>query len=1007
MRFRALEEIAGRIERKRVPFSDLRPWRVGRILLVSSLYDSFTFQEDGDLGEMLFAEYQELNLSAAPRIIRVSTAEEAVERVVDDDPDLVITMPRVGEMDVFEFGRQVRNLKPDLPVALLAYDTRELAVLTSRQDTSSVDRIFVWLGDARVFLAIIKWAEDLMNSAHDAHLAGVKSIILIEDSVRFYSAYLPMLYAEIMEQTQALMAEGVNRMQRLMRMRARPKILLASTYENARELYRSCADQVLVVIVDATFPRKGELDPSAGLDFARMVKEESPDTPILVQSTDESNAAGARAVGAAFCNKRSPTLLREVREFMRAELGFGDFVFLLPDGTEVGRARDLRGLIEAIGTIPDDSLVHHANRNDFSTWLMARTEFDLAKALRPRKPDDFGSPSGLREYLLTAVTEYRTQSRAGLVEEFSSETFESEGVFARIGPGSLGGKGRGLAFVNSLLNAYEIEDRVPGVHIRVPSSAVVATGVFDRFMEDSNLTKLALEETDDVRIREAFLAASLPKETKDELRTFLMSVNYPLAVRSSSLFEDSSFQPFAGIYQTYMIPNCSEDLDVRLDELCRAIRMVYASTYSTDSKSYIESTPNRLEEERMAVLIQQVAARQHGVYAYPNLAGVARSFNYYPVKGTDPEEGVVSAALGLGRMVVEGGRTVRFSPAQPGKLFQFSSTRDYLNNAQREFYALDMTVCAPVLSGADLPDANIVLLDLETAEKHGTLAPVGSVYVSENDRVYDGTGRKGVKLVTMAGVLSGLYFPLPEALSFLLEVGRAGFTSEVEIEFAVNLREGGGTRLGDSDDDRNELAFLQIRPLVFGGRGEDVDLGEVSPKGAIVVSGSALGHGRIEDVRDIIYVRPDTFDRSKTAIIAGEIDRFNGRLRAEGKNYLLIGPGRWGSADHWLGIPVRWSQISAARCIVETELPDIKVEPSQGTHFFQNLTSFGIAYLTLGSEDPSSYLDHEWLNAQPAASEGSFVRHVALPEPLEIVVSSKTSCGAIMKPGVSIENAGS
>jgi len=992
MEYRALEEIAGRIERKRIPFSDLMPWRVRRILLVSSLYDSFTFQEDGNLGEMLFSEYQELNLSSAPTIIRVSTAEGAVEELADSKPDLVITMPRVGDMDVFEFGRRCREEAPELPVVLLAYNTRELAVLKERAESRAVDRFFVWLGDARVFLAIIKWAEDLMNASHDADLAGVKHLLLIEDSVRFYSTYLPMLYGEIMEQTQALMVEAVNRMQQLLRMRARPKVLLASTYEDAEHMLRSSGKHLLGVISDARFPKGGKLDPMAGITFARMVKEMHPGTPVLIQSTDAGIADKAKELGAAFCRKTSPTLLNDVRGFMREHLGFGDFVFTDGTGAKVACADDLRSLVDALKTVPDESLVYHANRNDFSTWLMARTESDLAKALKPIKPGEFTSPSEMRDYLLSAVSTHRSRSRAGLIEEFSSETFEPESTFSRIGSGSLGGKGRGLAFVNSLLNAYEIEDHIESVHIHVPSSAVVATGVFDQFMEESRLTPFALHEKDDAKIREAFLAAELPRETRDELASFLSRVDYPLAVRSSSLFEDSSFQPFAGVYQTYMLKNCDADLEMRLEELCRAIRLVYASTYSADSKAYIESTPNRLEEERMGVIIQQIAGRRHGDYVYPNLAGVARSYDFYPVKGMVAEDGIASVALGLGRMVVEGGRVVRFSPAHPRKLFQFSSTKDYLNNAQREFYALDMTSCSPVDGAADAADVNLTLLDLAAAEKHGTLELVASTYSAENDRVYEGAGRPGPKLVTMAGVLDGDSFPLAETLRFLLEVGKAGFACQTEMEFAVNFRE--------SADEPHEFAFLQIRPMVFGGEFEDVDLGGIEPRGAVVLSSGALGHGHINDIKDIVYVRYDTFDRSKTVDIAAEIGTLNSRLIEAGRPYLLIGPGRWGSADPWLGIPVKWGQISRARCIVETELLDIKVEPSQGTHFFQNITSFGVSYFTVGGSSPGDFLDRDWLDAQPAESETDYVRHVALAEPLSIAANSRTGTGVVLKPGV-------
>jgi len=991
VQFTALEDVVGRLIQRRVPLSALMAWRVRSILVVSSLYDSFTFQEDGNLTEMLVSEYLELNLGYAPAIDRVSTAPEAIRRVRDDPPDLLISMSRVGGMDVIEFSQAVKAIAPELPLVLLAYDTRELVLLKARADRASVERIFVWQGDARLFLAVIKHIEDRMNARHDADVAGVKSIILVEDSVRFYSAYLPMLYTELVKQTQALMAEGVNRMQKLIRMRARPKILLASTYEEVAGLLDEYREHVLGVIVDARFPRGGRTDPQAGGEFARLVKAADPTIPVLMQSSEAANESIAREVGAAFIDKNSETLLHEVREFLRAHLGFGDFIFRRPDGSLITTARDLRGLVARLRKVPEESVLHHASRNDFSTWLMARTEFDLAKALRPRKAEEFDSPEDLRRYLLAALESYRDEQQAGLVTEFSQETFDAASLFTRIGEGSLGGKGRGLAFVNSLLNTYEIGDHVPGVRIYVPPTAVLATGVFDHFMETSGLTSLALREPDDAAIRRAFLAAHLPPDTRRALRAFLERVTYPLAVRSSSLLEDSSHQPFAGIYQTYMLPNSNPDLEARLEELGRAIRLVYASTYYADSKSYIESTPNRLEEEKMAVVIQQVVGRRHGDYVYPDAAGVARSYNYYPIKEMQSEEGIASVALGLGRTVVDGGCCVRFSPAVPQRLYQFSSTKDYLENAQREFYALDLSRPAPGGNDGESPDSNLVLLDLDAAREHDTLAPVGSVYSPENDVVYEGIHRPGVKLITMAGMLTGTHFPLPEVLSFLMEVGKAGFSCNVEIEFAVNLRTAG--------DGPHEFAFLQIRPLVLGTAGEDLVLEALAAEDTICLSGGALGHGHFEEIRDILYVRAETFDRGRTREIADQVGTANGRLREVERPYVLIGPGRWGSADPWLGIPVTWAQISGVRCIVEDELRDIKVAPSQGTHFFQNITSFGIGYFTLNAQDPRAHLDHAWLDAQEAVWESEHLRHVRFAEPLTIAVDGRSGIGVIMKPG--------
>ncbi|MBM3317418.1 MAG: histidine kinase [Candidatus Eisenbacteria bacterium] len=1024
MESRSLEDIAGGRLRRRVSYAELMPWQVRQILVVSSLYDSFTFQEDGNLTEMLFSQYVELNLNYTPSIERVSTAEEAIARVRENPPDLVISMPRVGGMDILDFGRAVKAIRPDLPLFLLAYDTRELSLLEERDTSCCVDRIFVWQGDTALFLAIIKLVEDGMNAGHDAEIAGVKCILLVEDSARFYSSYLPLLYTEIMEQTQELMAETVNRMERLLRMRARPKILLAASYEEGAALFDRHREHILGVIVDARFPRGGEPDGEAGRRFIGMVRMADADVPVLMQSSEPENREAALRLGAAFLAKDSPTLLSGVRRFLRDDLGFGDFVFRRPDGSLVTTAKDLRGMVAALGRVPDDSLLHHAGRNDFSTWLMARTEFDLAKALRPRRFEEFGSAAAVRGYLLAVLEEHRGQRHGGLVAEFSGETFDATTRFTRIGGGSLGGKGRGLAFIHWLFDSYDIASRLPDVRIQVPPTAVVATDAFDRFMAGAGLTAFALQEPDDRAIRHAFLEADLPADTVEALRAFLARVDYPLAVRSSSLLEDSSHQPFAGIYRTYMLPNNDPDPSRRLDDLCRAIRLVYASTYCADSKSYIESTPNRLEEEKMAVVIQQIVGRRHGSYLYPDAAGVGRSYDYYPMPPLRSEDGVASVALGLGRIVVDGGRCVRFSPAQPRRLHQFASSEDFLENSQREFYALDLSRPAPVATADDPPDANLVRLDAEAAARHGTLAAAGSVYSPENDAVYPGTHRSGMRLITMAGFTSADHYPLPAVLRFLMDLGRGGLSCHIEIEFAALLRSAAGQA--------HEFAFLQVRPLVMGAPGREVDLGDIRRAETICASRRALGHGRLEGIRDVVYVPAQAFDRRETVAVAGEIGAINARLRREQRPFLLIGPGRWGSADPWLGIPVRWTQISGVRCVVEAPLADMRVEPSQGSHFFQNITSFGIGYFTLGETgggepagEPAGeqagdgrgaveaasvegappavafgdFLDEAWLETQPAFSESPRVRHLRFEEPLEVVIDGRRGMGAVMKPG--------
>ena len=991
MQDRAIEAIVRRREQKSVDFETLMSWRVRRILLVSSMYDAFSFQEDASLTERLFSEYLDLNLRSAPTVVRASTAAEALELLRQGGFDLVVSMARVGDSDVRDLVRAIREIDAGIPVKLLAGNARELQSLEIEGATAFGERVFVWSGDVRLLLAMVKSTEDRMNAAHDSATAGVPNLIVVEDNVRFYSSYLPMLYTELMAHSQALMSDGLNSSQRLLRMRARPKILLATSYEEAEALFREFREHVMGVIVDASFPRGGREDDGAGLAFARLVRAEAPDRPILMQSSDERNAAEIEALGGAFINKTSPTLLQELRRFLREYLGFAEFVFRTSDGAMIAAAGDLRSLQERIAEVPIESLLYHGARNDFSTWLMNRTEFGLARDLRPHRVEDFRNPEEMRRHLVAALERHRDKSRAGVVADFSSATFEGKSGFARIGGGSLGGKGRGLAFVHALLEEYEIGERFPDVEIAVPPTAVLATDVFDRFMADNRLTDVVLGGADDAEIARRFSAAALPEDTLAALRTFLARVEYPLAVRSSSLLEDGAHQPFAGVYQTCMIPNNAAQPEARLAQLAAAIRRVYASTYFAAARAYIAATSNRLEEEKMAIVIQQIVGRRYGDYVYPLVAGVARSYDFYPMREMRSEDGVVSAVLGLGKAVVDGGRCVRFSPRHPERLYQFSSPDDALRSAPSELLALDMRAAPWTRCESAEADTNIVALGLDVAEAHGTLHLMGSVYDASSHAVYDGISRPGPRLVTMSGVLKGGVFPLADVLSFLIDVGGAAFSCPVEIEFAADLRA--------APRGKHQFGFLQIRPVIVGGATGRVHLEGIAPADAICLSSSALGNGAIAGVADVVYVPAATFDRARTADVAGEIGKINGRLAAEGRAYALIGPGRWGSADHWLGIPVSWAQISRAACIVETDMHDIRIEPSQGSHFFQNMTSLGVAYLTVNVGEVGGHLDLGWLDAQPAETELRYVRHVRFDAPLEVAVDGRGKRGVIMKPG--------
>ncbi len=968
-------------------FRDLMEFRVREVLLVSSLYDSYILEEDGQLSESLDAEFYQLNLASSPRVTQVSTADDALA-ILDRRPfDLVITMARLGGVDARGFARAVRVRHPDVPVVLLADNHFEAHRVKELNDERTLDQVFVWRGDVALFLAIIKLVEDRRNVRRDADLAAVRTIILIENSVRFYSAYLPMLYAELTKQTQALMADGVNARQRLRRMKARTKILLAETFEEGWALFDEFRATTLGVITDARFPREGASDPEAGLEFVRRVKGEDPDMPVLVQSTDETLAPRANALGAAFLHKHSPRLLEELRRFIQTSLGFGDFVFIDPaTGAEVARVRDLAGMPKALRAVPGESLRHHASRNHFSNWCMARTEFALAARIRPWKVSDFKDVEELRRYLTEAFSELQSEARRGVVADFAPREFEGLSGFARIGSGSMGGKGRGLGFINALLARERLEG--DGVRVFVPAAAVIGTDEFDRFMAQGDLASLALSDATDDVIEGAFLAQELPAALEADLRTILERTRGPLAVRSSSLLEDSYDQPFAGIYRTFMLANADPDPATRLAELAAAVKLVYASTFSKNAKAYVANTPHRPEEEKMAVVVQEVVGRVRGRFFYPSFAGVACSHNYYPVLGLKAEEGLAAVALGFGRTVVEGGKAVRFSPGAPRNVPQFASTEGVLESTQREFYALDLGHSAGPgpLRHVDA----LVPLPLDTAERDGTLQPVGSVYSPDNDAVYDGVSRPGIRLVTFAPVLKTGIFPLSAILTRLLALGEQAMSCPVEMEFAVNLASAGAP---------GEFAVLQVRPLVVEVGAEDLDevLRVAGDDAVLCLSEQALGQGRVQDVRDVVYVKPEAFDRAQTVEVAGQVEAVNRALAEAGRPYLLIGPGRWGTADRWLGVPVEWHQIAGARVIIETELADVPVTPSEGTHFFQNITSFGIGYLTVHARHGRGRVDFGWLASRPAAAETPYLRHVRLDAPLDVRIDGRSGRGVVLK----------
>ncbi len=967
-------------------FQDLMRNRVNEVLLVASLYDSFILSEDGRLHEQLLNQYLGLNLVSTPGITRVSNEAEALRLGQNLKRfDLIIVTLRGRDRSILDFAKKVRKQSPTVPIVPLAYDSRQLAALTRQNDLSGVEKAFVWQGDFRILLAIIKYIEDRNNVAQDSQLVGVQSIILIEDSVRFYSSYLPLIYTEVVRHTQSLIAEGVNPAHMLLRMRARPKILLCNSYEEAWNYYQNHHDTILGVISDIEFPRKRRSDPQAGFEFARNVGESHADIPILLQSRDPGNREIAEGLGASFLLKDSPLLLKELRDFMQRNFSFGDFIFRLPDGTKVGQARDLKSLEEQIRKVPNESLLHHGEQNHFSNWLKARTEFWLADKLRPQKVTDYQTVDQLRQYLIECLHALRVERHRGIVVEFDRETFVEASSVARIGGGSLGGKARGLGFGNILIGAHELQDRFEAVRISIPPTLVLATDVFERFLDQNELRDFALSSSRNTTKR--FLKAQLPEDVVELLQGFLESVRFPLSVRSSSLLEDSQHTPFAGVYNTHMIPNSHPDTDVRLRQLLTAIRRVYASTFSANAKQYVKSTPFRLEEERMAVIVQELVGNRHQNRFYPDFSGVARSLNYYPVSPMKASDGIAEIALGLGKSVVEGEQSLRFSPKYPRHLVQFSSVENTLKHSQKEFWGLELPGEA---ESAEEMEFELSQFGLDTAAKDGVLNLLGSTYSHENHAIYDGLSRPGSRLVTFAPILKGKSFPLADILNSLLDLTEGAMGGPVEVEFAGNLSVPPGQP--------KQFYLLQMRPMVADLETDPVSPGDSNQGKVICRSPRVLGHGIIGNIKDLVVLDPTRFSREHSAVAAKEVARYNRELTSINAPYLLIGVGRWGSSDPWLGIPVKWEDIWGARVIVESGLPNLEITPSQGTHFFQNITTSRVGYFTVGAKKSQGMVDWDWLAQQQAVSEGKYARHLRFSDPLRVVMNGNSREGLILQP---------
>ncbi|PIP84305.1 MAG: histidine kinase [Elusimicrobia bacterium CG_4_9_14_3_um_filter_62_55] len=948
---------------------------------MASAYDAFVIGEDDRLHDVLFGEYQGLQLRYTPRISRVSSAQEALDRLAETSFDLIIAMSRVGAMPLDKFAEEVKRRSPDTSVALLAYSAADLNRLQPKE-LHGVNRAYLWNGNVRILLAMIKQVEDARNIEHDVLEGGVQVVLLVEDSVRFYSYYLPQLYTEILLQTGSLIEEGINLRHRMLRMRARPKVVLASDYETALTMFERYQNRLLGVITDIQFPKDGELTPDAGLRLIRQIRAAAPDMPILLQSSNRNAAAAAKALDCSFLAKGDPGLADGFRGFLREHMGFGAFVFRTEDGTEVARASDLAELVDSLPAVDDKSIDYHAGRNHFSKWLLARTEFELAHMIRPRKVSEFSHPGDLKRFLIRALSETLEERYSGSVTEFTRLASKRRSAFMKIGEGSLGGKARGLGFLNSLLSRRRMRSPRDALRVEIPRSTVVATEIFEEFLTLNDLRPSYRGLMSDAELREAFDAARLPELAVEDLRILAERADYPFAVRSSASSEDAQFQPTAGLYETYFLPNNDPDVEVRLDRLCRAVRMVFASTFTERARNRRASLQRGISEEKMAVLIQRLVGRVHGERFYPSVSGVMQSRNYYPVPPLKSEDGVVYAALGLGSTVVDGGCCHAFSPARPSAPLQSFSTKDWFRNAQREFLALDLSLRDFLPAGESR--ANLLSLPVSQAEEDGVLAPIASTYIQADDRLYEGIGRKGARLITFAPLLADTDHAFAETLGWLMELSEQAVGCPVELEFTF-------------DPEARRLSVLQLRPMPSRSPGGEVSLDDIPGADLLLKTPRALGHGEITGVRNILFIPPEAFERSKTRAIAAELAKFNARLKSRSETTLLIGPGRWGSADPLLGIPVRWEDIDSAKAIVETTHEGFVVEPSLGTHFLHNVVSLGVGYLTIRHRGDESFLDWDWLRALKTVDQSEHVRWARFEEPLKIYIDGSIGAGVVLK----------
>jgi len=984
-----------RLVLKDTTFANLMNKRIFNILLIATKYDAFMLEDDGRIDEQIFNEYTSLSLSYPPRFTKASTEEEALTKLDQIRFDLVICMPNMDNKDIFSTANLIKSLHHEIPIVVLTPFSREVTKRMNQEDLSSIDYIFSWLGNAELLLAIIKLIEDKMNVDYDIKSAGVQTILLVEDSVRFYSSALPHLYKFVLEQSKEFSKEALNAHQQTLRMRGRPKILLARSYEEVEQLYKKYQHNTLGIVCDMSFERQGKKDKLAGYKFCCMVRNIDRFVPIIFESSEASNKIYADELYCSFIDKNSKTYPLDLRKEITNNFGFGDFIIINPQSKkEVARIRSLHDLQKKIFSIPDESLIYHLSRNHFSRFFYSRAIFPIAEFLRDIDVSDYEDMDEARQVIFDAIVKYRKMKNSGIVAVFQKDRFDEYSNFARIGEDSLGGKGRGLAFLGQMIkrHANELLSKFPDATIQIPKTVVLCTDIFDEFMASNDLYSIALKNLPDEEILRYFIRAGLPKNLIEDIITFFEVVKTPIAIRSSSLLEDSHYQPFAGIYNTYMVPKIDDTYEM-LERIGNAIKGVYASVFFKDSKAYMVATQNLIDQEKMAIVLQEVVGETYGNRFYPLFSGVTRSLNFYPIGNEKPEDGIASVALGLGKYIVDGNRALRFSPCHPHNILQTSTLDFALRETQTQFYALDLQLMQMDRFSTD--DAyNLLKLSVKEAEKDGTLQYISSTYDPQDqvllEGYYPGASRK---VISFSGILQHDIFPLAGILTSILKIGHEEMGRPVEIEFAVNLKK------TEDGTVKGNFFLLQLRPVVDIKAIMEEDLRLVNKKDCILQSVHSLGHGIINDVFDIIYVKTEKFNASNNPSLAVAVGKINEQMIAEGRNYILVGPGRWGSADPWLGIPVKWPHISNARLIVESGLKNYRIEASQGTHFFQNLTSFGVGYFTINSYiEGDGIFDENFLKSLPAIYETDLIRHVRFTEPLIIKIDGKKSLGVVLKP---------